>query len=151
MLRFFHSIFAVALIGCSPNFTETEVEPGQTVRVNQALYVEEPQILYTAFRNSCDGPGSQYKELGPNGAQCRLAPTPDVAAELLLRFDGDLGIPYYFIERRTQAASEGFVVTLDYFASVPLKNGKERRVYLRSKRLDRQIDQMFVQTGGTPI
>lgn len=151
MLRFLHILIAVALVGCTQQFTETRLEPGEAVRMNEALYVEEPQGLYNAFRESCSGPGSKYTRLGTTGARCRLVPTPDVAAELLIRYDGALDIPFFFVERQTRSEGEAYVISLDYFASVPLKNGHEQRVYLRSTRLDRQIDQMFRITGGTPI
>ena len=151
MLRIIHSFLAVSLIGCSTEYTETLLQPGDSARVNEALYVVEPQGLYAAFRESCTGPGSKYTALGATGARCRLVPSPDLAAQLLLRYDGALDVPYYFIERRTRAQGNAFVITLDYFASVPLKNGREKRIYLRSNRLDRRIDEMFVRTGGQPI
>ena len=151
MLRIIHIFFAAALAGCSPQLTETRLAPGQDVRVNEALYIVEPTGLYTAFRESCQGPGTQYKALGATGAQCRLVPTPDIAAQLIVRYDGALDIPYYFIERRTRQSEDGFVISFDYFATVPQKNGSEQRVYVRTRRLDRQIDEMFRLTGGQPL
>ncbi|MEO9898292.1 MAG: hypothetical protein ABJD13_06920 [Paracoccaceae bacterium] len=136
---------------CTPLYTETRLEPGQSAPVNEARFSEPPEQLFEAFKEACDGPKDVYTELRDGSAQCRILPPPDVAAPLLLRFDGALEIPYIFIKRRTRKDGDGFIVTFDYFASVPLKTGNQQKVYLRSPRIDQNIDQLFQAFGGTPI
>ena len=136
---------------CAPQYTETRLEPGQSGPVNEARFTEQPKQLFKAFEASCDGPADVYTEQRNGDARCRILPPPDVAGSLLLRFDAALEIPYIFIERTSRKEGDGFVVTFDYFASVPLKTGNEQRVYLRSPRIDENIDELFMAFGGTPI
>ncbi len=150
-MRAFSLGLALLCAACAPQYTETRLEPGQAVPVNEARFAEKPEMLFQAFEAACDGPSDVYTELRGDKARCRILPPPDVAAPLLLRYDGALEIPYIFIERKLRQDEDGFVVTFDYFASVPLKSGKEQRVYLRSPRLDRNIDNLFEAFGGQPI
>ncbi|MEO9515411.1 MAG: hypothetical protein ABJH45_22820 [Paracoccaceae bacterium] len=147
------NILGLALLcaACAPQYTETRLEPGQSAPVNEARFTEQPERLFQAFEAACDGPKDVYTELRDGSAQCRILPPPDVAAPLLLRFDGALEIPYIFIKRRTRKDGDSFIVTFDYFASVPLKTGNQQKVYLRSPRIDQNIDQLFQAFGGTPI
>ncbi len=139
------------LAACAPQFSETRLAPGAPLPVNEARFAETPELLHDAFRDSCQGPNDDYKPLGRNGARCRILPPPDIAAQLLLRYDGALEVPYIIVERKTRQDDDGVVVSVGYFASVPLKSGAEQRVYLRSNRLERTIDDLFRAFGGEPI
>lgn len=139
------------LAACAPQFTETFLDPDAPLPVNEARFTEFPDLLHMAFRESCQGPADSYAATGQNKAQCQTVPSPDVAAGLLLRYDGALDVPYIVLERQTRAVDNGFVVGISYFASVPKRSGADQRIYLRSRNLDQTIADLFRAFGGDPI
>lgn len=148
----------IALIGlcgliaaCAPQYTETFVTPGTPLPVNEARFTDRPELLHMAFRESCQGPADSYKTLGRDRVQCQTVPPPDVAAGLLLRYDGALDVPHIVVERQTRQVENGFIVAISYFASVPKRSGNDQRIYLRSRDLDLTIAELFRAFGGEPI
>ncbi len=142
----------LALLGaCSPQYTETRLAPGTPPPINEAVFSDRPDTLHAAFRDSCRGPSETYTALSRDSARCRMIPPPDVAAGLVLRYDGALEVPHIVIERKTRRVDEGYVVGIEYFATVPQRSGADQRVYLRSDSLDRTISNLFRAFGGTPI
>lgn len=149
-----YTFLALLLLGaaaCAPQYTERTAEPGTTLPVNEARFAERPELLHMAFRDSCQGPTDSYAKLSGDKARCQMIPPPDVAAGLLVRFDGALDIPKIVVERSTRAVEGGYVVGISYFATVPKKSGNRQRVYLRSRDLDRTIERLFLAFGGTPL
>ncbi|MEL6449640.1 MAG: hypothetical protein AAFQ19_00150 [Pseudomonadota bacterium] len=80
--------------------------------------------------------------------QCRILPPPDVAAFLLLQYDGALEAPTLVVQKETDPADGTYVVELSYFAEVVQKSGKPRRIYFKQRELDRLMDQLLAATGG---
>ena len=150
-MRFLILALPLLCAACAPQYTERTAEPNAKLPVNEARFAERPELLHMAFRDSCQGPTDSYANFGANRARCQMIPPPDVAAGLLVRFDGALDIPKIIVERETRAADDGFVVGISYFATVPKKSGASQRVYLRSRDLDRTIENLFRAFGGTPI
>jgi hypothetical protein len=119
--------------------------------VSEARFSEKPEILHQAFAESCKGPTDQYKVLPGGDARCQMVPSADIAASLLLRYDGALAIPYIVVERRTRLEGEAYIVGISYFATVPQKSGSLQPVYMNSPQLNRTFDNLFRAFGGTPI
>lgn len=140
-----------ALCGCAGPFTETRLAPGATPPVSQARFAEEPKNFHSAFEDLCAGPTDTYSIQSRTTARCRTVVDPETAAMLIVRYDGALEIPYFVAERVTTNSPEGFVVSLSYFATLQLKSGSEQRVYLRSRRFEDTIDNLFRAFGGEPI
>ena len=136
---------------CAPRFTETSVAPGEALPINEARFSERPERLHQAFQESCSRPTDSYTTNGANQARCQMVPPPDIAAGLLVRFDGALEIPMIVVERVTREDEDGYVVGISYFANVPKKSGGNQRVYIRSRNLDRTIANLFRAFGGNPI
>lgn len=139
------------IAACSPQYTETRAQPGDSLPVNEARFLKEPELLHEAFAASCQGPTDDYKQVNPSMARCKMVPSPDIAASLIVRYDGALEIPHIVVEQRTRAEGEAYIVGISYFASVPQKSGALQRVYLNSPQLNRTFDQLFRAFGGEPI
>ena len=143
-------VFA-ALTACAPQYTETLLAPGASAPVNEARFAARPDLLHQAFRDSCQGPTDEYSAPDGTTGRCQMVPSPDIAANLILRYDGALEIPHIVVERQTRPVSDGYVVAISYFASIPQKAGAPRRVYLRSPELDRNFAALFEAFGGVPL
>ena len=141
--------FAVALGACTTQYVETVVTSDQDLPVRRAVFDTAPEPLETAFRSSCDAPGDEFRQVSRTVVQCRILPPPDVAAFLVLQYDGALEAPTLVVQKETEATPDAFVVELSYFAEVVQKSGNPRRIYIRQRGLDQVMDQLLVATGGT--
>lgn len=139
------------IAACTPQYTETRLAPGESLPISEAVFTKQPDLLHQAFRAACQGPTDVYKILDRNTAHCRMVPPADIAASLIVRYDGALKVPHIVVERRTRAVEGKFVVGISYFASVPQKSGRTQRVYLRSRELDRTFQSLFRNFGGVPL
>lgn len=139
------------IAACSPQYTETRAKPGDPLPINEARFAEAPDLLHEAFAASCQGPTDDYKIVSTNTARCKMVPSPDIAASLIVRYDGALEVPHIVVERQTRSDADGYVVGISYFATVPQKSGALQRVYLNSPQLNRTFDQLFRAFGGSPI
>ncbi|MEL7132382.1 MAG: hypothetical protein AAGK77_08220 [Pseudomonadota bacterium] len=75
-------------------------------------------------------------------------PPPDVAAFLVLQFDGALKAPTLVVQKETDRVNDDYVVELSYFAEVVQKSGNPRRIYIKQRALDQLMDQLLIATGG---
>ncbi|WP_147105798.1 hypothetical protein [Tateyamaria sp. syn59] len=140
--------FAVALSACAPQYVETVVTDEQDLPVRRATFAANPSPLDDAFRSSCNAPGDELRNVSRSVVQCRILPPPDVAAFLLLRYDGALEAPTLVVQKETDRDDEAYVVELSYFAEVVQKSGNPRRIYIRQRALDQLMDQLLIATGG---
>ena len=135
--------------GCAPQYVGRIAESEADVPVRAAYFSNAPKALDLAFRAACDAPGDEFASLDATTDQCRIPPTPDIAAFLLVTFDGALEAPRLSMQKRVLPAADGANVELSYFAEVPQKSGSVRRVYFKQPSLDRLIDDMLQRAGGT--
>ncbi|MEM8655069.1 MAG: hypothetical protein AAGF36_10025 [Pseudomonadota bacterium] len=140
--------FAVALSACAPQYVETVVTDKQDLPVRRATFAANPAPLDDAFRSSCDAPGDELRDVSRSVVQCRILPPPDVAAFLLLQYDGALEAPTLVVQKQTDRVNDAFVVELSYFAEVVQKSGNPRRIYIKQRALDQLMDQLLIATGG---
>lgn len=147
-MRLFLPILMVALAACAPQYIETVATSEQDLPVRRAVFAAEPEPLDTAFRSSCDAPGDEIRQVSRNVVQCRILPPPDVAAFLLLQYDGALEAPTLVVQKQTARQEQAYVVELSYFAEVIQKSGYPRRIYFKQQNLDRLMDQLLTATGG---
>ncbi len=147
-MRPFLPLLLVALSACAPQYVETSVEPGQDLPVRRALFTEAPAPLDAAFRSSCDSPGDELRQISRAVVQCRILPPPDVAAFLLLQYDGALEAPTLVVQKETDQSDGSYVVELSYFAEVVQKSGNPRRIYFKQRDLDSLMDELLAATGG---
>ncbi len=142
-------LLLVALTACAPQYVETVVADEQDLPVRRAIFEENPQPLDAAFRSSCDSPGDELRVVSSRVVQCRIPPPPDVAAFLVLQYDGALAAPTLVVQKETGRGSDsGFVVELSYFAEVIQKSGNPRRIYFKQRTLDSLMDELLTATGG---
>lgn len=148
-MRPIFAVFLVALGGCAPQYVETIAASEQDLPVRRAVFEDTPAPLDLAFRSSCDSPGDELREVSRSVVQCRILPPPDLAAFLVLQYDGALEAPSLVVQKQTDPAEDSFVVELSYFAEVVQKSGNPRRIYFKQRSLDQLMDQLLVATGGT--
>ncbi len=142
-------LLLVALGACAPQYVETIATSDQDLPVRRAVFDQTPAPLDLAFRSSCDSPGDELRQVSRSVLQCRILPPPDLAAFLLLQYDGALQVPALVVQKQTDRDAEEFVVELSYFAEVVQKSGNPRRIYFKQRDLDRLMDDLLVATGGT--
>ena len=142
-------VVLVALGACAPQYVETIATSEQDLPVRRAVFDQEPEPLNLAFRSSCDSPGDEFREISRAVVQCRILPPPDLAAFLVLQYDGALAAPTLVIQKETGRDADAFVVELSYFAEVVQKSGNTRRIYFKQRSLDSLMDRLLAATGGT--
>jgi len=142
-------VVLVALGACAPQYVETIATSEQDLPVRRAVFDQEPEPLNLAFRSSCDSPGDEFREISRSVVQCRILPPPDLAAFLVLQYDGALAAPTLVIQKETGRDADAFVVELSYFAEVVQKSGNTRRIYFKQRSLDSLMDRLLAATGGT--
>lgn len=142
-------VVLVALGACAPQYVETIATSEQDLPVRRAVFDQEPEPLNLAFRSSCDSPGDEFREISRSVVQCRILPPPDLAAFLVLQYDGALAAPTLVIQKETGRDADAFVVELSYFADVVQKSGNTRRIYFKQRSLDSLMDRLLAATGGT--
>ncbi|MEP1198648.1 hypothetical protein [Tateyamaria sp.] len=147
-MRPIFAVLLVALCGCAPQYVETIASSEQDLPVRRAIFEQTPAPLDVAFRSSCDSPGDELRVISRTVVQCRILPPPDLAAFLLVQYDGALEAPTLVVQKETDADADAFVVELSYFAEVVQKSGKPRRIYFKQRSLDQLMDQLLVATGG---
>ena len=146
-MRFAWLLGFAVLTACGPQYVERIATDAQDLPVRRAVFAEAPGTLDAAFRSSCDSPGDELRDVSRSIVQCRIPPPPDVAAFLLLQYDGALAAPTLVVQKETRAGTD-VVVELSYFAEVVQKSGNARRIYFRQPALDRLMDDLLVATGG---
>jgi len=140
---------AVSLGACAPQYVEREATSPQDVPVRAAFFDANPEGLHAAFKDACGAPGEEFTEPNAQTAICRIPPSPRAAAFLLSEFDGKLEAPWLVIQKQSFQTSENVRVEMSYYAEVPQKNDTLRRIYLNSREIDRMIDLMLRNSGGT--
>ncbi|MEP2891141.1 hypothetical protein [Tateyamaria sp.] len=145
-------IFIALLTGlgaCAPQYVETVAVTEQDLPVRRAVFEQAPAPLDAAFRSSCDSPGDVLRQVSRSVVQCRILPPPDLAAFLLLQYDGALEAPTLVVQKETRQSTADYVVELSYFAEVVQKSGNPRRIYFVQRNLDSLMDDLLAATGGT--
>lgn len=138
-------------LSCTPQDVAVPPEDSPRIPVRKAYFASNPAVLHEVFRTGCDGPGDTYDEPNWRTARCAILPTPEGAAFLLIEFDADLEIPKLVVQKVTRRSGDGYEVEMSYFAEIRSKSGVRQRVYMPRARLDRQIDLILANTGGTPV
>lgn len=138
----------VVLGACAPQYVETIATSPQDLPVRRAVFDQKPEPLDMAFRSSCDSPGDELRVISRSVLQCRILPPPDLAAFLVLQYDGALTAPSLVVQKETGKDADDFVVELSYFAEVVQKSGNPRRIYFKQRDLEVLMDQLLVATGG---
>ncbi len=141
-------VTAGVLTACGPQYVPLVVDGTQDVPARSALYVEDPTNLHDDFEARCSSPGDQFLRVDASTAQCRLLPTPEEAAYLLIEFDAKLEAPKVIFQKVTTPTADGFQVQMSHFAEITAKSGQTQRVYIKQPRIDRMFDRLMRRAGG---
>jgi len=140
---------ALVLSACTPQYVERVASATEALPERTALFPGAPTQLRSSFRAACTDPGDQYLRRSGGIRQCRSLPTPELAAFLLVQYDGALEVPKLIIQTEERGTGAPVEVGFSYFAEVTQKSGSVQRVYFRDRELDGFIDRLLVATGGT--
>lgn len=140
---------ALMLAACAPQYVERVAAPGEVLPERVATFPGAPEDLNASFQAACNDPGDRYVRPRRGVRQCRTLPSPDLAAFLLVQYDGALEVPTLVIQTEERTAGGPVEVGFSYFAEVPQKSGDTRRIYFKDRELDGFIDQLLVASGGT--
>lgn len=149
--RAFWVVSGLLCLACTPQDVAVPSADSPDIPVRKAYFDSNPEVLHEVFRTGCDGPGDTFSQPNWQTARCAILPTPEGAAFLLIEFDAELEMPKLVVQKVTRRAGEGYEVEMSYFAEIRSKTGKRQRVYMPRAALDRQIDLILTNTGGTPI
>lgn len=147
-MRYLFVLIIGALSACAPQYVETIASDPNDIPVRRATFASDPRPLDAAFRASCDTPGDEIRQVSRGVLQCRIPPPPDLAAFLVLQYDGALAAPTLVVQKETEQAADNIVVELSYFAEVVQKSGNARRIYFKQRSLDQLMDALLEATGG---
>ena len=149
--RAFPVLAGLVCLACTPQDVAVAPEDSLRIPVRKAYFETNPSVLHEVFRSGCNGPGDTYSEPDWQTARCTILPSPEGAAFLLIEFDAGLELPKLVVQKVTRRSGDGYEVEMSYFARIRSKEGALQRVYMAREQLDRQIDMILVNTGGTPI
>lgn len=140
----------ILVAACAPQYEERTIRNPQDLPARVAKFESRPTTLDSAFEAACNTPGDRFLKMSRDLVQCRIPPSPDMAAFLVLQYDGALEAPTLVMQKRTSAHQDDYIVEMSYFAEVRQKSGGARKIYFKQRRMDRMVDQLLSSTGGTP-
>lgn len=122
------------------------------VGTQTAFFAEFPAQLYAAAAYGCQDPADTFTQLSESVIECETLPTPDAAAALILRFDGDIqNLPTMVNRMSAQPQGDGFQVMAEYFFRVPQLDTSIKEVRFQQKDVDRAIRRVFRLAGAAEI
>lgn len=142
-------VVALALTACAPQYVERVATPEEDLPERVATFPGAPERFNALFQAACNDPGDRFVRPTRAVRQCRSLPSPDLAAFLLVQYDGALELPTLVIQTEERPSGGPVEVGFSYFAEVPQKSGTARRIYFKDRELDAFIDQLLVSSGGT--
>jgi hypothetical protein len=149
----------VAVAGCSPvPALSPPGLPAETVLANdatsqsRAFFPAFPDRLLSAAVAACNSPGQRPESPDASTVRCLSLPTPDVAAALILSYDGTVSdLPLYVVSFDTMPSEGGYVVTADSYVTVPQTDGSVRTVRLLDPNVTSGMMDLLVAAGGTAV
>ena len=120
--------------------------------VQQAFFAEPPDALLLAAAEACVEPGQFLLRPGPGRVTCESLPMPEIAAALILRYEGTVSeLPRYVISFAVDPLPEGYLVTTENFIRVPQRQGPALLVRLQDPLITQAFGNMLTAAGGTLI
>ncbi|TNF64355.1 MAG: hypothetical protein EP307_03010 [Rhodobacteraceae bacterium] len=117
----------------------------------KARFPAYPQMLFDAFRASCEGPARDFATPARNVVECRELMPPEITASVILGYDGTTeDLPRLVIRFRADRDAASYLVTNDVYLNVPQKRGGPRRIPIEDRRLARELQRLYAQAGGVP-
>jgi len=142
-------IFAISLSACAPTpYVVAEGEEGRQA----GFFSEFPDRLFEIAEQVCDDPNETLTKRSRSDIECESLPTPEAAAALILRFDGDIQrLPTLVNTLEAERFGEGYMVLAQYFFRVPQLGGDTIVVRLPQRQADDALRRIFVRAGGVPV
>ncbi|WP_147125091.1 hypothetical protein [Shimia ponticola] len=139
-------IFAIVLTGCAqPPYVVPKGQEGRQA----AFFAEFPERLFEIAEEVCDAPTETLTKRSETSIECESLPTPEAAAALILRFDGDIQrLPTLVNTLEATAQNDGFLVEAEYFFRVPQLGADSVVVRIPQRDADRAIQRIFRMAGG---
>ncbi|MEM1237368.1 MAG: hypothetical protein AAGI10_10390 [Pseudomonadota bacterium] len=139
----------VTLAGCAQTISQSVNDaPGR----QSAYFAEFPTALFEAVQGGCQRESDTLIEISSSEVVCESLPTPQEAASLILRFDGEVtALPLFVTTLKAVESGTGFKVTTEYFYLVPQKSGVVAQIRFREPEVERLVRRIFTSAGGQAI
>ncbi|MEL6609138.1 MAG: hypothetical protein AAFO93_09535 [Pseudomonadota bacterium] len=140
---------AGVLAGCSPALSPSAGDaPGR----QSAYFAEFPTQLFAAAALGCSRQADTLRRADEDTVVCESLVPPEVAASLILQYDGNLeDLPVYINRISATPAGPGYRVTVEYFFSVPQQSGDTTVIRVRQTQIERTVREVFLMAGGQAI
>ena len=131
-------------VSCAPQ----DVPPASS----SAQFGEFPKLLFSSFETDCAGPGEDYVKAGQNSVECHELLSPQTTAFLILNYDGyTQDLPRIVTRLSSTKNNLGYRVDANLFFLIPQKNGSTVKVPVEGNALDRDLSDIYIGYGGTPV
>lgn len=138
---------ACAMPGPPPAAPTEPVRPGQV----RAFFVEYPDALFLAAAAACAGPGQEVLHPSPYEVRCETLPEPEVAAALILQFNGTvMDLPRYVASFAAGTSEIGYIITADNYIRIPQAGGGALLLRLPDPETEGSIREVLTRAGGQP-
>lgn len=118
----------------------------------QALFAEYPPNLFAEAAIACVQSGGDSRMQGNDDLICEFPPDPQMAAALILEFDGTVeDLPSLVTRIYGARATGGYLVTVDNYIDLPGRDGRTRQLRIPSDRLGTSMRAMLERAGGQPL
>jgi len=145
-------LFLLGGCGAARSTASEVAAAGPDQGIQQALFTERPDNLLWAASEACAAPGQFLLRPGPGRVTCESLPTPEIAAALILRYDGTVSdLPRYVISFAADPVTGGYLVTTENFIRVPQRQGPALLIRLQDPLITDAFRNMLIAAGGTLV
>ena len=146
------SLLLLGACGATRQTMPVAAMPGPDQGIQQAFFSEPPDALLLAAAEACVEPGQFLLRPGPGRVTCESLPTPEIAAALILRYDGTVSeLPRYVISFAADPLPQGYLVTTENFIRVPQRQGPPLLIRLQDPLITQAFRNMLIAAGGTLV
>lgn len=129
---------------------QADIDPASSQ--SRAFFAAFPDRLLGAAAAACNGAGQRPETPDAGTVRCLTLPTPDIAAALILSYDGTVSdLPLYIVSFATTASGQGYVVTADSYVTVPQTDGTIRTIRTIDPVVTTGMMELLVAAGGSPV
>ncbi len=144
--------FAVAACAPPQDLVPVVSGAGPAEGAAQAYFKAYPGHFFEAAAAVCTQPGQELVRPDAHEVRCESFPTPEVAAALILQFDGTVeALPQFVIAFRGANDSAGYLVTADSYIRVPQKSGTAQQLRFPDDEMTENFKTLLEQAGGRPL
>lgn len=118
----------------------------------RALFDSFPESLLEAVEAACDDPGETLLTTVTGALRCEALPPPEIAASLILNYDGTVqDLPRFVLSFTTLARDGRYLVTSENYIRVPQRSGPDRQVRITDPGVESSMIRLLTAAGGVLV